>query len=432
MRDRLHKRRLAAGIATGLIFALTIIWLATTENEAIWPVRNTLQYHLWSWWTARLPATNRGTPGALTGAVRNQQSQPVAGAWVLVAGRDGTTYTARSDAAGHYTIAEIPPGDYDPIAAAPGYETTRFGGLFGQVKIGAETQTNADVTLRLEPVRPIPASRDLRLAESETLTCTRPLETRAVRRQVHFKTGDRPNQPIFYYTPTTLPTDRPLPMLLAVYPGPADTWDCVSLPLAAAGYAVLAAGPAYSFDIEADIDELEGLLAFVRAGQFPGGDGSRLAVLGGSYSAVLVQRLLQRDQDFQAAILLGPPTDLFDMRRRLEQGAFRPPFGLDQALIALGFPDREPLRYGRYSGAYHVRADFPPIALLHSRSDEIVPYQQSELLANNLAELDVPHEIHFFEGGSHYLLAEDGDALEMYRLTLDFLAKHFNQLTTNN
>jgi dipeptidyl aminopeptidase/acylaminoacyl peptidase len=432
MRDRLHKRRLATGLAIGLIVTVATIWLATTEHNAIWPVRNTLQYHLWSWWTARLPAVNRGVPGALTGAVRDEQSQPVAGAWVLVAGRDGTTYTARSDAAGHYTIAEIPPGTYDPIAAAPGYETARFGGLFGRVTIGAETQTSADASLRLEPVRPGPASRDLGLAEPKTLTCTRPLETRAIRRQVHFKTGDRPNQATFYFTPATISTDKPLPMLLAVYPGPADTWDCVSLPLAAAGYAVLAAGPAYSFDIEADIDELEGLLAFARAGQFPGGDGSRLAVLGGSYSAILVQRLLQRDQAFQAAILLGPPTDLFDMRRRLEQGDFTPPFGLDQALIALGFPDREPLRYGRYSGAYHVRPDFPPIALLHSRSDEIVPYQQSELLANNLAELKVPHEIHLFEGGSHYLLAEDGDALEMYRLALDFLAKHLNQLTMSN
>lgn len=418
--------------AIGLIIILGAIWLATTENEAIWPVRNTLQYHLWSWWTARLPPANEGTPGVLVGTVRDRQSQPVAGAWIIVAGRDGTTYTARSDAAGRYTIAEIPPGTYGPIATAPGYEMVQFGDFFGQVKIRAETQTNADVSLRLESVRPSPASRDLRLAKPKPLSCTRPLETSASRRQVHFKTGDRPNQPTFYYTPTTMPADKPLPMLLAVYPGPAGTWDCVSLPLAAAGYAVLAAGPAYSFDIEADLDELEGLLAFARAGQFPGGDGSRLAVLGGSYSAVLVQRLLQRDQDFLAAILLGPPTDLFDMRRRLEQGTFTPPFGLDRALRALGFPDQEPLRYGRYSGAYHVRADFPPIALLHSRSDEIVPYQQSELLANNLAELDVPHEVHFFEGGSHYLLAEDGDALEMYRIALDFLVNHLNQLTMNN
>jgi dipeptidyl aminopeptidase/acylaminoacyl peptidase len=185
-------------------------------------------------------------------------------------------------------------------------------------------------------------------------------------------------------------------------------------------------GPAYSFDLETDIDELEGLLAFARAGEFPGSDGSQIAILGGSYSSLHVQRLLQRRQEAKAALLLGPPTDLFDMRRRLENGTFIPPFGLDQALIALGLPDHEPLRYWRYSGAYHVRRDFPPMVIMHSRSDKIVPYQQSELLAANLAELGVLHETYFFDGASHYLLAEEGDAdsLEMYRITLDFLAKH--------
>jgi dipeptidyl aminopeptidase/acylaminoacyl peptidase len=128
----------------------------------------------------------------------------------------------------------------------------------------------------------------------------------------------------------------------------------------------------------------------------------------------------------QAVVLLGPPTDLFDMRRRLENGTYIPPFGLDQALIALGLPNREPLRYWHYSGAYHVRADFPPLALLHSRTDDVVPYQQSELLAANLAEAGAPHQTHFFDGASHYLLAEGGDAdtLKIYEITLNFLAKH--------
>jgi len=218
-------------------------------------------------------------------------------------------------------------------------------------------------------------------------------------------------------------------MLLAIYPGPADSWECASLPLATAGYAVLATGPAYSFDLETDIDELERLLNFIREKRFPGSDGSQIAILGGSYSSLHVQRLLQRGQKVNAALLLGPPTDLFDMRRRLENGSYIPPFGLDQALIALGFPDREPLRYYRYSGAYHVRSDFPPLAILHSRSDEVVPYQQSELLADSLDQVGATYEIHFFDGASHYLLAEgaDADTLKIYQITLDFLAQHLEQ-----
>ena len=55
----------------------------------------------------------------------------------------------------------------------------------------------------------------------------------------------------------------------------------------------------------------------------------------------------------------------------------------------------------------------------------MVPYQQSELLAANLAEVGAPYEVHFFDGASHYLLAEDADeaTLNIYQITLDFLAR---------
>ncbi|MDQ3702604.1 MAG: prolyl oligopeptidase family serine peptidase, partial [Chloroflexota bacterium] len=221
-------------------------------------------------------------------------------------------------------------------------------------------------------------------------------------------------------------TDR-WPLLLSVYPGPADGWECASLPLAAAGYAVLAVGPAYGFELEGDVDELARLLEFARAGAFPGVDGTRVAVLGGSYSALHVQRLLRRREDaglVRAVVLVGAPSDLFDVRRRFAAGTFVPPFGLDQALIALGFPDREPLRYWRYSGAFHVRPDLPPTALVHSRRDEVVPFQQSEALARRLAEAGAPHELHVFEAASHYLLSEDADSRAIYDLTVGFLARH--------
>jgi dipeptidyl aminopeptidase/acylaminoacyl peptidase len=83
------------------------------------------------------------------------------------------------------------------------------------------------------------------------------------------------------------------------------------------------------------------------------------------------------------------------------------------------------MRYWRYSGAYHVRPDFPPLLVMHSRTDEVVPYQQSELFANNLAKMGLKSEVYFFDGASHYLMAEGGDkdTLEIYRLTLEFLEK---------
>jgi dipeptidyl aminopeptidase/acylaminoacyl peptidase len=106
----------------------------------------------------------------------------------------------------------------------------------------------------------------------------------------------------------------------------------------------------------------------------------------------------------------------------LENGSYVPPFGLDRALIALGLPSQEPLHYWPYSGAYHVRSDFPPVAILHSRTDEVVPYQQSELLAANLEQVGAPYEMHVFEGASHYLLSDGAE--QVYQIALDFLAKH--------
>jgi dipeptidyl aminopeptidase/acylaminoacyl peptidase len=423
MTIRANKRSFVVAVAV-LLAVPALVWLATTDNSAVWPVRNILQYRLLTWWWERTAQAAEELPGTLEGTVSDIRGKPIEGAWVLLARRDGTTYRDRSDAAGQYHIAGLPPGTYRPVAGAPGYDSVQFGDGAARVQIRAGTATEADVRLPAEPVRTVMAGHDFSLGEPSTGSCESPLASNAIRRQIHFQSDHQPNQPAFYYTPLTTTTTSRWPLLLAIYPGPADTWECASLPLAEAGYAVLATGPAYSFDLEADIDELARLLDFVRAGQFPGADGDRIAILGGSYSSLHVQRLLQRREPVRAAMLLGPPTDLFDMRRRLENGSYIPPFGLDQALIALGFPDRVPLRYWRYSGAYHVRSDFPPLAILHSRSDQVVPYQQSELLIEHLSQVGATYEVHFFDGGSHYLLAEESDAQDIYRISLAFLEKY--------
>jgi dipeptidyl aminopeptidase/acylaminoacyl peptidase len=417
--------------AFGLLLVLTL-WFVTTnsvvisENTAIWPIRNTVQYHLLRWWwnIAGYPTTSE--TGTLQGTVRDTHGQPISGAWVLLSGWNGSTFTQTSNQDGQFHIDNIPTGTYKPVVSAPDYQSIVLKNDRRSLPIKGNTITTVDAVLPVDPPNPVTPGKGLALSDPVTLTCTTPLTTTAVRREVSFDSNGQPNQPIFYYTPVTTTTTSQLPVLLTVYPGPADTWECASIPLATAGYAVIATGPAYTFELENDIDELQRLIEFARNGQFPGGNGDNIGLLGGSYSSIHVQRLLQRDQDFSAALLLGPPTDLFDMRRRLEEGTYIPPFGLDQALIALGLPSRESLRYFRYSGAYHVRPDFPPVAILHSRSDDVVPYQQSELLAKNMALIGAPHETHFFDGASHYLLSEEGDkdSLKIYEITLDFLARH--------
>jgi acetyl esterase/lipase len=366
----------------------------------------------------------------LQGRVLDSAGQPIAGAWVLISLWDGTTYRAQSDAQGQYALLNVPAGLHDPVATASDYATIEVAPSWQTVRILPGESTNLNITLPL-PERPAYApGRNLQLGPAVERRCDRPLESTALRQTITFDSGGQSNQPTFLYYPSDLPPDTRLPTLIAIYPGPSESWECVSLPLSAAGYAVLAVGPAYSFNLERDIDEIARLVDFVRAGQLAPAEGP-IALLGGSYSTLHLQRLLQRTappaEGFTAAVLLGPPTDLFEMRRLLEEGSFIPPFGLDQAMVAIGLPSENPLNYLTYSGGYHLPPHLPPILLMHSLGDDVVPYQQSEFLAEQLEAAGLPHETHFFEGASHYLLSDAAEAVQMYTWTLDFLAEHLQQ-----
>ncbi|HEX2035007.1 MAG TPA: carboxypeptidase regulatory-like domain-containing protein [Chloroflexota bacterium] len=422
--------------AAGAVLVAALLWAALTDDVRVWPARNVAQYHVVKWWWSVAGTPAPPATGTLRGVVRDTKGDPIPGARALVTWWDGTAYDATSAADGSYVISPVPAGPYLPVAGAPGYADVVLGNPWlpwTYVRVAPALETHADAVLPAEVAREVAPGRNLVVGEPVTLDCAVPLASTAVRRRITFDSGGRASQLTSLYTPPEeedAAPAAPWPLLLIVYPGPPDEWECVSLPLAAAGYAVVTLGPAYSFDLEPDVDELARLLEFARAGRLPGADAGRVGLLGGSYSALHIQRLLQRargaplGRQIGAVVLLGPPSDIFDVRRRLEQGTFVPPFGLDQALISLGFPDREPLRYWRYSWAFHVYRELPPVALIHSRQDEVVPFQQSERLAAALARMGAPHELHVLEGASHYLLSDAGEAVDVYHLTLAFLGRY--------
>jgi dipeptidyl aminopeptidase/acylaminoacyl peptidase len=408
----------------GLVLSLILVWLGNSQDPRVWSARNTLHYRLHrALWEISAPPVAEPA-GWISGIVLAPGDQPLAGARVLVARWDGHTFSALSDHDGHYRIPDIPVGRYRPVAGAPGYESRILGGHWGGVDVMPGEETFLRVELRPAAERRVPPARELSLGEPITLRCSSPVESYATRQIVTFRHDSSAKEPIILYLPAGATGQERHPVLLTVYPGPADQWECPSIALAHAGYAVLAAGPEYSLDLETDVDELEQLLQSLRASNLPATNPERVALLGGSYSALLTQRLAQRLPDIDAAVLLGPPTDLFDLRRRFEAGEFVPPFGLDALLVALGLPDREPMFYWRYSSVYHVRQELPPTAIFHSLEDDIVPYQQSELLAAAMIAAGVEHELHLFSGATHYLLAEEEDARHIYELTLDFLSRY--------
>ncbi|MDQ5853753.1 MAG: prolyl oligopeptidase family serine peptidase, partial [Chloroflexota bacterium] len=322
-------------------------------------------------------------------------------------------------------IADVPAASYVPGAGAPGFMdvAVRRAGLI-RIRVREGTTTSLDITLERVAERVLVPAEQVRLDPPRTLSIAAPLPATAEERKIHFEVAGRPNQTSLYYTPVGGPPA--LPTLLAVYPGPADTWAHVSLPLAQAGYAVIAVGPAYALDLEPDVDDLQRLIVALHAGAFPRADPRRLGALGGSYSSLHVFRLAERDpSSLDAIVLLGPPTDLFELRRLFEQGTFFPPFGLDQALIALGLPDRVPERYWRYSARYHARSYSVPMMLIHSKLDEVVPFTQSQLLADELARLGKPYELHILEGMGHYLTEPERTPAidDLFRTTTGFFAR---------
>jgi acetyl esterase/lipase len=398
-------------------------YLAMSQNVRIWPVRNTLLYRLDGWWARQFGPDAPAGAGEIAGCVTAAQGGPIPGASVLVSEDDGTLHQATTGPDGCYRLGALPPDRYVPWVSAPGYGNAVVEPWGLPLSVGAGETERAEAVLHPAIAAPFAPASAVRLGAPLTLTVDVPSAALAVRRQIWVESADGPNQTTFIYTPVT--TTAALPTLLAVYPGTAEEWEGVSIPLAAAGYAVVAVGPEYTLDLEADIAELKRLVALVRGGGIPGADGGRLAIMGGSYSSLHVQRVLRDDTGFRGAVLLGPISDLFDMRRRFVAGTFMPPFGLDEALIALGWPSTAIERYATYSALYQVRADLPPILLMHSRSDDIVPAEQSERLVATLRARGVTAEAHFFDGMSHYLRTDQpsADLDTLYAITLDFLSR---------
>lgn len=403
-----------------------LMFLATSQNPAIWPVRNTLYYEINDLWAGPPAAPARSGDSELRGCVTGGGGRPVSGAIAMVSEPYGLVHRARAGGDGCYRLRNLPAGRFVPMISAPGYEAAAIEPWGLSISLGpGETQVR---DARLEPIDlpPLTPAAAIALSDPVTLSVELPRPSTAVRRQLSFDNGGDPNQLTYVYQPAG--SHAPRPVLLAVYPGTAAEWEGVSIPLAAAGYVVVAIGPEYSLDLDADIDELRRLVGLVRGGVVPGADGGDIALIAGSYSSLHVQRLLLYDTGFRSAVLLGPLSDLFDFRLRYESGTFMPPFGLDQALIALGWPNLSTERYHRYSSQYHVRPDWPPILLMHSKTDDVVPYEQSEQLIVEFDRQGVYHEDHFLEGMSHYLRT-DGDPAELsrlYAITLDFLIRSFD------
>jgi dipeptidyl aminopeptidase/acylaminoacyl peptidase len=76
----------------------------------------------------------------------------------------------------------------------------------------------------------------------------------------------------------------------------------------------------------------------------------------------------------------------------------------------------------------HVTPDDPPFLLIHGDRDELVPYEQSQLMYDRLVQMSVPAQLVIVKNATHSFSAPDGittpSLVEINQIILDFLAKY--------
>jgi acetyl esterase/lipase len=76
----------------------------------------------------------------------------------------------------------------------------------------------------------------------------------------------------------------------------------------------------------------------------------------------------------------------------------------------------------------HVTPDDPPFLLIHGDRDELVPYEQSQLMYDRLIQTGVPAQLVIVKNAGHSMIGPGGSTqptlAEINQIILDFLAKY--------
>ena len=76
----------------------------------------------------------------------------------------------------------------------------------------------------------------------------------------------------------------------------------------------------------------------------------------------------------------------------------------------------------------HVTVDDPPFLLIHGDLDELVPYEQSQLMYDKLVQMNVPAQLVIVTNATHSFIGPKGNTtptlVEINQIIFDFLAKY--------
>jgi dipeptidyl aminopeptidase/acylaminoacyl peptidase len=88
-------------------------------------------------------------------------------------------------------------------------------------------------------------------------------------------------------------------------------------------------------------------------------------------------------------------------------------------------PDADPRWFDRFCPVRNVSAQYPPALLVHGAADTDVPYEQSKMMAEKLAQAGVQHEFLTVAEGGHGLAGvAPAEVARVYERAAAFLQSH--------
>jgi dienelactone hydrolase len=429
---------LAALLGFFILAAIGVtLWLRTPVGRA---AANVAQYRTRVLWMRWFGDDTPSGAGALSGVVHDAAGEPLSGALVLVSTVQGVAYSTHSDELGAYLLDGVPPGRYVPVAGKWGYADTAYHkGSDDRTAVSVRArQLRSGIDFALPEYQPWQPSLDepALLGPEETGYALFPAEISARRVPVTFTNEGLVITTTFVYEPLK-ETPGKRPVIVAAYPSEPIEWDRVSVALAHEGYVVLANGPSPLRMVTVDVDgmarDLVQAVAYLHDGQLAANlDLEQSAWLGGSFSSLILYRAMwdwygagEAKPDIDALIWVGSVSDAFEMVQSLYDVDLAIPERYQDAIAAMGRPDRDPAFFLGFSPAYQA-AHMPPSLVAHTFSDEVVPYPQSERFAQALQDAGVEYDLYLYQDTSHYLdqVNITPETEELYRRLAAFLASH--------
>ena len=201
-------------------------------------------------------------------------------------------------------------------------------------------------------------------------------------------------------------SDR-VPTLVIIYPSHPLNWNAASVALTRDGNPVLALGPHTSggLDIDQHARNFRAALKLWQNGQLTplGQPNDTWVAMSGSFgSLILFKALADLPEPPTAIVDVGGISDAFLGIQALYDADLAIPPPYDSAVAALGRPDRDPAFFYGFSPVFNADK-LPPIFVIHTTNDEVIPSNQAEALDRALTAAGVPHELLLYEDTTHYL-----------------------------